>query len=168
MCCSVQSLVAIHAEHNRMNRSYRFVLLLPLLFVLTTLVASAQNQEREQTFHDPTLNREADKEYKEGRKRWMEAMHRAEPGVSTTVINEEIRRAKRAVHEKSSGNLLSDDSQVAITNGLVGHWNERGSNNQAGRTLAADVDFETSTVYVAADGGTRFGAAVCRARTGLP
>ena len=135
-----------------MNRSHRFFLLLPL-FLFTTFITSAQNQERGQTFHDPTLNREADKEYKEGRKRWMKEMHRADPGVNVAVINEEIRRAKRAVHEKSGSSLLSDDFQVAITNGLTGHWNERGSNNQAGRTLAADIDFETRMVYVAADGG---------------
>ena len=135
--------------------TFRFLVLLSVSLVLTASVSLAQSNEDNipQTYHDPDLNREARKEYKEGRRKWMEGMHRADPGVNVAVINREIRRAKRALREKNEHTILANDASVQITTGLSGHWNERGSNNQAGRTLAADIDYQTGKVYVAADGG---------------
>lgn len=131
-------------------------LLSSLLFSPFFLFASLpvlMGQER--ILHDPSLSREDEEGFKEERERWLEQMHRAEPGVNVHVLNEETRMSKQAVREaERKGNaLLGATPWVKIAGTLGGYWNERGSGNQAGRTLAADIDYESGRIYVAADGG---------------
>lgn len=136
-----------------MQTRYPFAFLLP--FFLFLFSSSALLHGQRQILHDPSLNREDEEGFKEERERWLEGMHRAEPGVNVRVLNEETRRSKREVREaeRKGRALLAGDPWVNITGTLGGYWSERGSNNQAGRTLAADIDHEGGRIYVAADGG---------------
>lgn len=126
-----------------------------LLFVATTSSSYAQrtHPRHDAIPHDTARNREARKEFREERRRWMEAMHRADPGVNVHVLNEETRRSKRVLREEKGHVALGDESLVKVTASLGGRWSERGSSNQAGRTLSADIDHATGKIYVAADGG---------------
>ena len=40
-----------------------------------------------------------------------------------------------------------------ISRNLSGSWEERGSNNLAGRILTADIDWQNNLIYCASDGG---------------
>ena len=126
-----------------------------LLFTSSVLIAQQREISIGSTHHDSSINREADKTFKEERSRWMQEMHRAEPGVNVHVLNNQIRQAKRWLWEGATQalSLRNNENSLQIKPGLFGYWNERGSNNQAGRTRSADIDFETGMIYVAADGG---------------
>ncbi|MGE3799584.1 MAG: FlgD immunoglobulin-like domain containing protein [Candidatus Kapaibacterium sp.] len=128
--------------------------LLSTLFFLLAVSFPLRAQVGESvTNHDPSRNREDEEGFKEERNRWMSQMHRAEPGVNVEVLNGEIRRAKRKSWEEKGASLLRAEEGIPILPGLFGYWSERGSNNQAGRTLSADIDYATGTIYTAADGG---------------
>lgn len=138
-----------------MNRSIHALLALPFFFsaLLSTAFAQPGTSESGEILHDPSMNREADRGFKQERERWMKEMHRADPGVNVDVLNQQIRNARYILHEKNGSRALAADGEVHIAGNLFGYWNERGSNNQAGRTHSADIDFESGQIYVAADGG---------------
>lgn len=74
---------------------------------------------------------------------WLEQMHRSAPDVDWQKKDFDF-RLERANTEKRF---------TSRENEIYGQWAEVGSNNQAGRTLVAELDLEESIVYVASDGG---------------
>lgn len=130
--------------------------LFPSLILTVVVVTGLQAQQDDSpydTYHDSELNREDRKEFKEQREAWLRDMHRADPGVNVTVLSEEVRAAKRALRREKGASVQEAGESFQIMPSLRGSWNERGSRNQAGRTRSADIDFESNSIYVSADGG---------------
>jgi hypothetical protein len=70
-----------------------------------------------------------------------------------TRLSRQPRLYQQAVSQKMNPTLQSNK----FANGsLVGHWEEKGSNNQAGRARCVDVDFDNNLIYCATDGGNVF------------
>lgn len=138
-----------------MQARYSFSSFLLFLFcaAISSLKAQEQPVEPEKILHNASFNREEEKGFKEERERWLQSMHRADPGVNVRVLNEETRLSKHAIREKGEASALQSNGWVSVAGTLGGYWSERGSSNQAGRTLAADIDYVGGKIYVAADGG---------------
>ncbi len=104
------------------------------------------------------LNNEESSEFKFEKEKWLEDMHRTEPGVNWRVIEKANSFARNEyllnlmqLNQKST-NLLQE-SEIVAGGYLKGKWIEKGSNNQAGRIHLADVDFERELIYAASAGG---------------
>ena len=95
------------------------------------------------------------------REAWLDEMNRTEPGVDWRILAEEARRSKQYLRQDKVKLLLQNKKSFEIlgieeefADGLVrAVWQEKGSNNQAGRVMTADIDFETGTIYLVSDGG---------------
>ncbi len=127
-----------------------------VLMVLVIGIGIKSLQKGENKIPAPTdvviINEEDEGSHLE-KKKWIEEMHYAAPGDDWRQIDldntERLREARTATRNLKSGN-----SPVQIGNSrLTGEWNEKGSNNLAGRMRCIDVDFENSHIYGASDGG---------------
>jgi photosystem II stability/assembly factor-like uncharacterized protein len=89
------------------------------------------------------LDERAEQRQKSGRKAWMEAMHRAAPGVDWRAIEEANGR-----REQERRNAIAADQLASGTLGAVASpWTEVGSSNQAGRMLSAVIGPDGQTLY---------------------
>jgi hypothetical protein len=92
------------------------------------------------------------KQHKQGRKDWIESMHRAAPDVDWRQMDAEWRR--QYGEEKRTQRMAEAAGHQRDTNREVaGEWIEKGSNNLAGRMRVADLDQETGIVWAGSDGG---------------
>ena len=104
---------------------------------------------------------EENDEMKQRRKEWWEKKHGAAEGVDWKAMDEQTRKERaekrnqfrKNIYEK--GQLKSNEKFLeTLGNGsLTGEWDERGSNNIAGRMHTCDIDFATNTVYAGSSGG---------------
>jgi hypothetical protein len=105
----------------------------------------------------PTKIREQKNEAdKEAFNEWYEAMHKAATGVNWRDIEDQNRfkQYQAIVREKQ---MRAAGSEEILANGLLkGFWKERGSVNQSGRVLVAELDHQNLDIYVAAQGGQIF------------
>ena len=100
------------------------------------------------------------KDFKNLRKEYFKKMHRAHPDTDWEKMNkisrkkntDKVRNIRQNLY--SSNNLQFNQKNVEnISQNLSGYWQERGSNNLAGRILTADIDWENNLIYCASDGG---------------
>jgi len=118
----------------------------------------AQANEIEKYIH---LNRENEEQYKLHRQQWFDEMDKTAPGLDWRVIENanhlaKISRYQELVNEYISAGKNSKDGMLETiigASGLRGKWYEKGSNNQAGRMLTADIDFDNNLIYSASSGG---------------
>ncbi len=106
------------------------------------------------------FNREADPEYKLKRLQWIEEMHRVEDGINWKIIEKENRTLKRnqrqqIIIENMKNNTLDKilNEEIIADGWLKGKWIEKGSNNQAGRIMTADIDSNRNLIYLISAGG---------------
>ncbi len=100
------------------------------------------------------------KDFKKHRKEYMRQMHRSHPDVDWEKLNTDTRKKRtdrvRQIRQElllnDNRNILMDNTEY-INNNISGHWQERGSNNLAGRILTADIDWGSNLIYCASDGG---------------
>lgn len=121
----------------------------PYLLLLLPIVVSAQTTKHE-------LHNEEQKNRRFEREAWIRGMHRAEPGVNTSVIDNEITRSKAERRMQRSKSMQSAQSLIkdTIADGrVIGEWSERGSNNVAGRMHTCDIDWERGLMYAASSYG---------------
>ena len=100
------------------------------------------------------------KDFKNQRKDYMKNMHRAHPDVDWEKMDEESRKNRTNKIQDlrqsliTSGNWNAQNKRLEnISRELSGYWQERGSNNLAGRILTADIDWNNNLIYCASDGG---------------
>lgn len=137
-----------------------------ILLLVAMVVPSIDLRAQEEIGSDndvPEIYRhieEGNREHKIERDRWIEGLHRTEPGINWRVVDRETREAKlalRAEREAKSrwSSLLSDSTGRSDTIGglLSGRWSERGSADLAGRIVCADIDVERGLIYAASGGG---------------
>lgn len=95
------------------------------------------------------------KQHKQGRREWIESMHRAAPGTDWKVLDASSRRelaeAKRRLR-RGIGPTGSDTGGGRESRELAGEWIEKGSNNLAGRMHVADVDPD-GRIWAGSSGG---------------
>ncbi len=98
---------------------------------------------------------------KEGRKKWIDNMHRSHPDVDWKKINQKNRKLntdkvielRKALLESKDFQDMLDNYEVIVDRDIEGEWVERGSNNLAGRIRTADIDFNNNNIYCASSGG---------------
>ena len=106
------------------------------------------------------INKSKRKDFKNQRKEYMKNMHRAHPDVDWEQMDAESRKIRtdkvRQIRQNLfiTGDLNPKGKQTEyISRDLSGYWQERGSNNLAGRILTADIDWGNNLIYCASDGG---------------
>ncbi|MEL6924127.1 MAG: T9SS type A sorting domain-containing protein, partial [Bacteroidota bacterium] len=87
------------------------------------------------------------------KERWLEAMHRVEPGVSWRSIEQEN---ERRLYSQRPRLQQRGESEIFAEGEIEGRWIERGSNNNAGCVNAMAVDTATQQLYAIGCGGTLF------------
>ena len=91
------------------------------------------------------------------REKWFEMMHKTAPGVNWQAL--EYATAKRRADQRAAlRNAVSTRTgSTEIAGGkLVGTWNERGSQNQAGSVFETEFDAEREEIWVLSAGGSIF------------
>ena len=106
------------------------------------------------------INKSKRKDFKNQRKEYIKNMHRAHPDVDWEKMDAESRKIRtdkvREIRQNLfyTGDLNPQGKQTeSISRDLSGYWQERGSNNLAGRILTADIDWNNNLIYCASDGG---------------
>ena len=100
------------------------------------------------------------KDFKQQRKEYMLQMHQSHPDVDWKKMNadtrkkrtDKVRQIRQELLTNGNSHLLKEKTEF-INRNLTGYWQERGSNNLAGRILTADIDWESNLIYCASDGG---------------
>ena len=98
---------------------------------------------------------------KEGRKKWIDNMHRSHPEVDWKKIDQNNRKLntdkvielRKSLLESEDFEDMLDNFEVIVARDIEGEWIERGSNNLAGRIRTADIDFNNNNIYCASSGG---------------
>ncbi len=125
-----------------------------LLIILTWLISVAsiaQFKESESKYYPKPTEVAAghnEEKQKQTREAWIEYMHRCAPGVDWRKINRENSHNQYFRQQAQRG--FAD----SLLNGnLVGHWVEKGSLNNSGRTLVCEYDSMNNRLIVGSGGG---------------
>ena len=98
------------------------------------------------------------KEFKKGRKDYIENMHRAHPEDDWEKIDSETRlerinKIKEDRFQLLNNEILTDNYIEFFNRDFSGTWHERGSNNLSGRIRTADIAWNNNIIYCASSGG---------------
>ncbi|MCB1633863.1 MAG: hypothetical protein KDI37_14600 [Xanthomonadales bacterium] len=97
-------------------------------------------------------------EHSQSRHEWIERLHRHAPGQNWRQMDADFRRQAQDQRNEEI-NLLrlakaKPEAYLRVRSAaLAGEWMERGSTNQAGRTLATEFDIENNRLNVLTQGG---------------
>ena len=95
--------------------------------------------------------------YKQHRKDYFKKMHKAEDDINWEQMNQNYRESRSSkiteLRNSLDLNTISDYEESFFNRDLEGVWEERGSNNLAGRVHTVDVDFDSGMIYCASSGG---------------
>jgi len=132
------------------------VVIAALFFFVKSVLTNKFNPAPTERF----LNHEEKKQFKKDRLEWIEDMHRSAQDDDWRTIDRKTRIEKNKIKLQQRENLsrqgafLKKGSRERFAkSSLTGTWQERGSHNQAGRILTAEVDFEDGLIYAGSDGG---------------
>ena len=128
-----------------------------LFFIIFLLILVTANK-RTQKIPLPTeiINKkENKKKFKQERKDWIRNMHKSAPDDDWELINENIRLQKHRYNNQIKSQQQGFDllAETSHSRQVPGEWNERGSNNQAGRIRTSEYDFISQEIYCASSGG---------------
>lgn len=130
-------------------KKIRFLfLLLSSLFLMYYLI---QPEFTPKPVRVPNIINE-NREFKDQREAYFEILHAAAPGDDWRKIEETNHRERLDKIQNNSVNKNSNN-EIIVPGVLQGQWNELGSDNQAGRILTIDVDYQDSIIYAASEGG---------------
>ena len=97
------------------------------------------------------------KVYKEHRKEYFKMMHKSSPDTDWEKINQTYRKSRASLmtelRSKMNSNLFIDYKESFFNRDLEGVWEERGSNNLAGRVHTVEIDFDNNMIYCGSSGG---------------
>ena len=95
--------------------------------------------------------------YKEHRKNYFKQMHKASPDTDWGQMNQDYRTSRSVAatqfRSKLNPSFATNYTESFFNRDLEGAWEERGSNNLAGRVHTVDVDFDTGIIYCGSSGG---------------
>lgn len=99
----------------------------------------------------------ADKDrFRQGRKEWIEMMHRSAPGTDWREMDRaaRARRMTKSTALRAASSLPQPIPQTSIAPGISGAvWRERGSDNLAGRMLTTEYDPSDGAVFALSAAG---------------
>ncbi len=97
------------------------------------------------------------KVYKKHRSQYFEQMHKASPDIDWKKVNQDYREARSFLITDKRERLSMTSSQEHrgsfFSRELSGEWQERGSNNLAGRIHTVEIDFDQRMIYCGSSGG---------------
>ena len=100
------------------------------------------------------------KEFKKSRKEYIDMIHKRGPEVDWVKMDSDFRKERafnntrlRREYINENGYWENGQSEIFLNRDLEGVWQERGSNNLAGRVHTIDVDFDNDLIYLASSGG---------------
>ncbi len=93
-------------------------------------------------------SQDENEEFHNARKEYINYIHRAAPGINWEEIN-------RSNSQTQYNNIMNFRGSVDsfFSGKLKGHWHEKGSANNAGRTLCVDLDTVNNLLYAGSDQG---------------
>ena len=146
-----------------MNSNYNSILKILTLVFLFLIIYIKNFVPSKNSMPTPTeyVNKKKDrKKFKQGRKEWMNNMHRSAPDTDWRLLNQKLRQQKTKKINSLRENLINegwDDSdplrETILEREISGVWNEKGSNNLAGRIHTAEIDFDNELIYCGSSGG---------------
>ena len=133
---------------------------LTLCFIMSIILIN-KNTSSDMPVPTEFVNKKKDrKKFKQGRKDWMKNMHRSAPDVDWEEMDRNFRRERTTQINETRLELYRngwDDMEPYIETvterEISGIWNEKGSNNLAGRIHTAEIDFENELIYCGSSGG---------------
>ena len=92
-------------------------------------------------------------DYQNPKEAWLERMHNSHPRINWRHV-EYQNKLNHLKNRKNNGYKRASDFEHLANDRIFGMWEEKGSNNQAGRVLATLYIPETKEVYLISDGGS--------------
>ncbi len=146
---------------NSIGLHYRFsffiILILSVIFIYNDINISTKSNDQIPAPTEFSIKKKNRKIHKENRKKYFEMMHKAPSDIDWKKVNHSYReeRAKELTLTRSNYNpdTIKDNLESFLDRDLEGFWEERGSNNLAGRVHTIDVDFDAGIIYCGSSGG---------------
>ena len=98
--------------------------------------------------------------FKKSRKEYINLIHKTAPGLDWKKMDSEFRKNRafentrfRENYINQNGYWENNNKETFLNRELEGFWQERGSNNLAGRVHTIDVDFQNDLIYLGSSGG---------------
>ena len=144
-----------------MNFNKRTILeLLTLCFVISLFFIN-KREKTDRPVPIEFVNKKKDrKKFKQGRKDWMKNMHRSNPETDWELMDRSFRKDRANRINKLRKELflqgwsdIEGYTEVIGDREISGVWNEKGSNNLAGRIHTAEIDFDNELIYCGSSGG---------------
>lgn len=130
---------------------------LPWMVVLLLGLFSCSNNENSNFPAATEVAGEEDGENQQKREAWFELMHAAAPGTDWRAIEYQNQIKVHRTNAINRQSLQNRNDLVEIADGrIIGFWNERGSQNQAGSVFDTWYDKETDEIWLISAGGTLF------------
>ena len=99
------------------------------------------------------------KKFKKSRKEYIDLIHKTDSDIDWKKMDSEFKKKrsrertqKRKEYINQNG-YWDSEREVFLNRELEGVWQERGSNNLAGRVHTVDIDFDNDLIYLASSGG---------------
>ena len=99
------------------------------------------------------------KKFKKLRKEYIDLIHKTDSDVNWRKMDSEFREERSLEKTQQRKEYINQNGywdserEVFLNRELEGVWQERGSNNLAGRVHTVDIDFNNDLIYLASSGG---------------
>ena len=130
------------------------------IFIFTASFFIFKMTPKVQSFPTPAeyIQKKKDRKiYKKHRKEYFEMMHKSAADTDWKRMNQKYRdnRSIKITESRNNlhSNILSNYSESFFNRDLEGIWEERGSNNLAGRIHTVEIDFDEGMIYCGSSGG---------------
>ena len=134
-----------------------YFLFFSFLVISFFIIKIVSNEESFPTPAEYIEKKKDRKIYKKYRKEYFEMMHKSSPDTDWSRINQDYRdsRSTEATQWRNNlnSNIFDNYSETFFNRDLQGVWQERGSNNLAGRVHTVEVDFDEGIIYCGSSGG---------------
>ncbi len=98
--------------------------------------------------------------FKKSRKEYIDLIHKRSPDLDWRKKDSDFRKKRALDNTNERRNYINQNGywdlnnrEVELSRDIEGTWQERGSNNLAGRVHTVDVDFENDLIYLGSSGG---------------
>ncbi len=139
------------------NNILSYTLFSITIIFICYLVNVSTNQS---AFPTPTeyIDKKKDRKiFKKHRKEYFKMMHKSSNEDDWEKMNQEYRNSRSKILTESRSNLdpneMNSHSESFFSRDLEGIWEERGSNNLAGRVHTVEIDFDEGMIYCGSSGG---------------
>ncbi len=145
-----------------LKSTYQYITILSviLVFAILSQYAPINKEGSDRPIPIEIVQKKKDrKKFKKSRKEYIDMVHKRGPDVDWKKMDSDYRKQRSLDRTQIRKDYINqngywDDSrEVFLDRELEGVWQERGSNNLAGRVHTVDIDFENDLIYLASSGG---------------